>query len=96
MHRRGNRIRTRLNHAVISDEQFRIWIDFKPLKQRLQLWPQPIAAQSASYNKERTQSFVAALLLFLTSLFGGHHTVTVHVAPNQPHATSTTHEMPRK
>jgi Chaperone of endosialidase/Domain of unknown function (DUF5011) len=36
------------------------------------------------------QSFVAALLLFLTSIFGGHHTVTVHVAPNQPHATSTT------
>jgi hypothetical protein len=35
------------------------------------------------------QSVFAAVLLFLTTIFGGHHTVTVHVAPNQAHTTST-------
>jgi hypothetical protein len=36
------------------------------------------------------QSFFAAVLLFLSSIFGGHYLLTVHVAPNQPHATSKT------
>jgi hypothetical protein len=34
-----------LDHAVSSDEQFGVRIHGKPLEQRLQFGPQPVAAQ---------------------------------------------------
>jgi hypothetical protein len=44
---RGNRVRARLNHAVIPDEQFGVRVDRKPLEQRLQFGPQPVTAQGS-------------------------------------------------
>jgi hypothetical protein len=52
----------------------------------LLLYPQPVAAQTRAIIKTVCNHFFASVLLFLTSIFGGHHTVTVHIAPSQWHA----------